>query len=220
MKILFSCIILSVLLLGRSNPFEATDDYLQKKQELLDAKAKEEAIKREKKIAESKKIFDQIALKQQNIIDESITAQVVEEIIENEQIEPEQNEQLSTDKKEVESVKVIEKIEVIKIENFELLPFLSIKLADNNIQIDVDEKYKFKNQMILHKEGKFIFDFRGKVSFYTKRKNFEHPYFESIVIGNHPEKSYFRIVVKVKNDIKNYKEKIDSKANKFIINKI
>lgn len=219
MKILLSSIILSVLLLARSNPFEPTETYAEKKQQLMEEQARQEEIQREKKLAEQREKLNMMAMKQQEIIEETnINENPEENVIE---LKP-AKEEPKVEPKVIEKVveKVVERVEVIQIQNYELLPFLSARLGPEYIQFSVDKKYKFIDQMIMYKNKKFIFDFQGKVNFYTKRKMLKNPYFESIVIGNHPKKKFFRVVIKVKDSIKNYKESIDSKNFKFTIKKI
>ena len=92
---------------------------------------------------------------------------------------------------------------------YNILSFVNATTTSNTLTINVDNKYKLKNQDILHKNKKFVFDFIGSVNIYTKKVNLEHPYFESITIGSHIEKNFFRIVIKLKENIKNYAEHID-----------
>lgn len=238
MKILFSFIILTVLLFGRANPFEATTTYNEKKQMLLMEQEKLEQEERERKLEESRKNLDMMALKQQEIIeeneqlaqdDESVLVEESVSKVEKEEkdsalgvqeVKSEPKPTIKIVEKIIEKPVIKEKIKIVKIENFDLLPFVNIKLSDENIEVMVNKKYKFINQMILHEKGKFIFDFKGKLHFYTKRKSFNNPNFESVTIGNHPEKNFFRVVIKVKNNIKSYKEKIKSDKNTFTIDKI
>lgn len=188
MKVLLSCILFSILLFGRENPFEPTDTYLERKAQLL--KTQEEA----KKTLEEEKLQEEklLALR-------------------------EKEESQKVVKKEIEKEVQTPKFKTLR---YELLHFISSDLKENSLTLNVEKRYKFINQ-IINKEGKkFVFDFKGKLSFYTKREKFNHKYFESITIGTHKKENFFRIVVKVKGDISNFKESFNKDKNIMEIKKI
>lgn len=217
MKILLSCLLLSVLLFGRSNPFEPTDTYLEKKQKLLEEDSMNKDLEREKRLENSRAEIDEMAMSEQSQMgessDESVesktTIGIVEKLVEDEALEAE----TEIVEEQIPNLKAV-------IESHEILPFLNLNVGIDYLEFNVDKKYKFTDQIILHKKRKFIFDFKGKVSFYTKRKKLDNPYFESVVVGNHPKKGFFRVVILVKDNIKSYKEDIEAKQSKYTITKI
>ena len=106
-----------------------------------------------------------------------------------------------------EPVKLLPTVEP---QTVKILKFLSLDISQDSINVNVDKKYRFTNLIINPKERKFVFDFKGKLSFYTKRKKFKHPYFKSVVVGTHPKHNFFRVVIVVKDEIKFYKEGIQT----------
>ena len=96
------------------------------------------------------------------------------------------------------------------------LKFVNIDLKDDFIKINVAKKYKLINSIISDDNTKFVYDFKGKVTFYTIRKKLCSEYFDSFALGTHLEDNFFRVVIKVKKDIKEYKEnKLDSIIIKY-----
>jgi len=88
---------------------------------------------------------------------------------------------------------------------YKVLPFLTIISNKNNLIIKTRNKYKLIRYYDEANERKFVFDFKGKVLNYTKRKNLFAPYFKSYVVGNHAEDNFFRVVIKVKKATNRYK---------------
>ena len=104
-------------------------------------------------------------------------------------------------------------------ENFKVLPFVKIFVVNDVLTIKVDKKYKLLNQDILKPVKKLLFDFKGKVSFYTVRKDIISENFKSLAVGTHMEDNFFRVVIDLPYDIINYTEKIDSKNGIITITK-
>jgi hypothetical protein len=105
------------------------------------------------------------------------------------------------------------KPKVIKKDNltYKFSNIATVRVLHNHIYLN--SKYKLKRYIVLEDENKIAFDFKAKISFQTKRKNISNTrYFSKIVIGDHPESSYFRVVIKTKYDVKKYKVDLTKKA--------
>lgn len=84
------------------------------------------------------------------------------------------------------------------------LPFLTIDLKKNKIDIESREKYKVKKLYTIPTEKKIVIDFSGSVKHYTKNGMFVSQEFTSYKIGNHPEQNFFRVVIKTKHNPEKY----------------
>jgi hypothetical protein len=190
---------LCVSLFARENPFEPTDHYLEQK-ELVIKTNELEKIKQEQEAA------DKIA---QEIKDKEIEAQKIADAKALEmKIKKEEAMKTLAMKKEpiVEEKAYIPEIK----ENFRVLPYVKIYVINDVLTIKVDPKYKLLNQDILTPDKKLLFDFAGKVSFYTIRKDIISENFKSLTVGTHMEEEFFRVVIDLPEDVINYIEKIDS----------
>lgn len=87
-------------------------------------------------------------------------------------------------------------------ESLEVLPFLSLTYTDKDMTIN--SEYPVFKKFYLEDEKKLIIDFKGDVTFYTKRYDLESKEFKKLVVGNHKGENYFRLVVQVANDPQNY----------------
>lgn len=218
MKILFSFLFLALSLFSRENPFEATETFEQKKKEYLkqielekEAQAKaEEAIAKEKELQE-------LAAKLEKEKDEK-------ERLEKLALEEEEKRKALEQKQEAEKLaeqKALEEEIEKNALKYNPLEFVSFKVYEDHMTINVEQLYKLLNVDVLKPSNKFLFDFKGHTDFYTKRKVLDnHPLFKSIAIGNHPQKGYFRIVIETNGDIKDFKEDIDVKNGIITINKL
>ncbi len=91
---------------------------------------------------------------------------------------------------------------------YNLLSFVKINIINNILNIKT--KYKLKKAFILEEENKIVFDFDGKMNFYTKRQVLSsHEDFEKIAIGAHPEDDFFRVVIQTKPCVCDYDVKKD-----------
>ncbi len=88
---------------------------------------------------------------------------------------------------------------------YNVLPFITITSNKTNLVIKTRLKYKLIRYYDEANERKFVFDFKGKVLNYTKRRILDALYFKSYVIGNHAEDEFFRVVIKVKRNTNLYK---------------
>lgn len=218
MKILFSFLFLALSLFARENPFEATETFEQKKQEYLkqielekQAQAKaQEAIKKEKELQELAAKLEKEKSEKARLEKLALEEEKKRKALEHK----EQEEKLAKQK-------ALQEEKERKALKYNPLEFVSFKVYDDSLVINIDQIYKLINVDLLKPANKFLFDFKAHTDFYTKRKMLEaHPYFKSIAVGNHPKKGYFRVVIAVNGDIDGFKEKIDVKKGTITINKL
>jgi len=219
-------IALSVSSFARENPFEPTDHFLDQKEMMIKANEKEklkqeqDAINLKAQELENQKLANEIKaqeLENQKLAKE-IEAQKMLELQKKNEMMAKEKAQIQKKLKESKMVKNKPYIPEIK-ENFKVLPFVKIFVVNDTLTIKVDKKYKLLNQDILTPDKKLLFDFAGKVSFYTVRKDIISESFKSFAVGTHMEEDFFRIVVDVPFDVINYSENIDSKNNIITIKK-
>jgi len=191
--------LLSVNLSARMNPFEPTDTFVEQQQE-YEMKLKQEEQKK-------------IELEQQRKR-AMLAQQEAQEKAEELRLQKEREIQLEKQKK------LQEKITVIPQNSYKILPFINIKVTDDQIEIFIDKRYKLVNQDILEEQNKFLFDFRATESFYTVRKKLNSKNFKSFAVGTHLDKKFFRIVVELNDIISKYKEDINSNISYIKIKKI
>ena len=174
---------LSVALLARINPFEpvVTSEVITPQQiEPIQIEEKITSIddgNRTVKIRSDKveePVQKEIPLVEKECITEDKNITVVEPII-----------------KPKEPVKLVEKV-------YKPLPFLSLDLKKDKLQIDSREKYKIIKYFTIPDEKKIVIDFSGYVKHYTKKDSFISQEFDSFVIGNHPDEKFFRVVITTK----------------------
>lgn len=212
MKIIFISIVsvlLSLDLYARENPFEPTDTFIEIQKQYI--------ITQENQEIERKRIEDeQIAKKlKQDLLENKLAKQKAkEQLIAKKKLEEEKLEQEKIKqqllKKLIEEKIFEEKKKKEKSIKYDILSFLNATTKSDRLIINIDKKYKLKNQIINHKNHKFVFDFNGTIDMYTKRVKLEHPYFESITIGSHKKDNFFRVVVVLKDIVSNYEENIDN----------
>jgi len=209
-------LILSVSLFARLNPFEPTDHFLEQKEIIIKANELEK-IKQDQ--AEQNRIAQEF--EDQKMAELKIAEKMMAEKKLKEEIEAKK------EKAEAVKIAIVEPtIEVKKTvyipeikENFKVLPFVKIYVVNDILTIEVDKKYKLLNQDILKPVKKLLFDFEGKVSFYTIRKDIISEDFKSFAVGTHMDKNFFRIVIDLPYDIINYNEQIDSQNGIITITK-
>jgi len=203
MKIILLSIIgisLSLSLYARENPFEPTDQFLEQKN-LIIKKNEEEKIKKEQE--EKNKIareFEEQKMAELKIAEKMMAENKVKK-------ETEEKNKVVVTKKEIETKPYVPSV----IENFKVLPFVKIRIENEIITIKVDPKYPLLNQDVLKPKKKFLFDFKGNVSFYTIRKDIISENYQSFAVGTHMEKNFFRVVINLTDEMIHYKETIDSK---------
>jgi len=223
--LLLLSISLNISLFARLNPFEPTDHFLEQKEMVIKSneqnkiKLEQEAIdklaqeKKDKELA-AIKLADELKLKELEAI-KLAEEKAKNMLVTEEKIILDNQKELETKKtmkaKIIPEKVVVENTYIPEIkENFKILPFVKINVVNDTLTIKVDKKYKLLNQDILKPVKKLLFDFEGKVSFYTIRKDIISESFKSLAIGTHMEENFFRVVIDLPEDIINYTEKIDS----------
>lgn len=199
--------------LARENPFEPTDTYEQKKQEYYQ-KIEDERLQKEKEL-ETARLQEELLMKREQEL-QALEIQKQQEIQRLSELQK---------KREIlqgESPQVMfhEQDNVKDLKSYKVLPFVTIQTTDNALIIVVDTKFPLKNQDILQKEKKFLFDFTGNTNFYTIRKSLQHDHFKAYAIGTHKEKGFFRVVIDLEDDTKKYKETIDTQQGIIKIEKV
>jgi len=182
-RIIFIWSIASVALLARINPFEP----VVKSEVIIPQQI--EPIQIEEKIT--------------NLDDGNRTVQIrsaeVEKTIQKEKVIVEK--ECITEDKNITVVEPIVKLKepVQLVEKvYKPLPFLTLDLKKDQLQIDSREKYKIIKYFTIPDEKKIVIDFSGYVKHYTKKDTFISQEFDSFVIGNHPDKKFFRVVITTK----------------------
>jgi len=225
-------IALSVSLSARENPFEPTDHFLEQKEIIIKAneqKKMQETQDAKNKIAQEmeaeKLLAEKKAMEMAKSKQEAEAKKMAMEKAKAEMLVKKENEKKAIQMEKMKTEPVAEKVVMKKAyvpeikENFKVLPFVKIYVVDDVLTIKVDTKYKLLNQDILKPVKKLLFDFEGKVSFYTVRKDIISESFKSLAVGTHMEENYFRVVIDLPEDIINYIEKVDSKNGIITITK-
>ncbi|WP_226813964.1 AMIN domain-containing protein, partial [Aliarcobacter butzleri] len=83
-----------------------------------------------------------------------------------------------------------------------ILPFVKIEFNDNKILIHTTHEM-FK-KFSIEKEKKLALDFKGKVSFNSKKDNLTSKNFKSVAVGNHEKAGFFRVAVELANKPSKY----------------
>lgn len=197
---------LSLSLFARENPFEPTDQFLEQKSSIINAN---EQAKQKKEQAQKDKIARE--LEEQKMAEMIIAEKMMKQKKQETTVENNQK-QVETTKQQTPYIPSI-------VENFKVLPFVKIQIENDILTLKVDPKYPLLNQDILKPSKKFLFDFRGNVSFYTIRKDIVSEDYESFAVGTHREKNFFRVVINLNDEMINYTETIDSKTGTIILQK-
>ena len=195
MKVLIFCFVITAALFARVNPFEPTDTFEEKRLELI---KQYDELKPEVTVISKQKDLNTTESNKTKELSLPMEADLkpIKETVEN-----------KTKPKKVKVIKSNCKESYV----YTPFPFIKIYISIDSFKVEVDKKYKLINQDVRDKEKKFVFDFEGGRSFYTKRQKLCHSYFDSFTIGSHPKKNFFRVVIKVKEDMANYKDKSDLK---------
>jgi hypothetical protein len=185
---IFSVLVLFASFLeARENPFEPTQTYQEEKTKLI------KSLKQNKEIKKKPLPVDTITK----------VKKAVEEIIVT--LPKIKQDDLNGTQKNVKPVE-------IKTYKYNLLPFVKIDIKNDIMNIST--KYKLKKFFIVKKENKLVFDYIGKKRFYTKRETLSsHKDFNKIIIGAHPDRYYFRVVIQTKGKATDAKVNIDKKTN-------
>ncbi len=85
----------------------------------------------------------------------------------------------------------------MEVKSIKVLPFLTIEYSNNKMTLN--SKYKIMKKFYLEDEKKLIIDFKGNVSFFTKKISLDSTNFKQLIAGNHKEEQFFRVVILVEN---------------------
>jgi hypothetical protein len=99
---------------------------------------------------------------------------------------------------------------------YNVLPLLTIDLLDKNLTIKTTSNYKLIKYYEEKTENKFVFDFQADISVPTAKEELSSPYYQSYIVGNHPEEGYFRVVIPAKESVSNYKVMIKDNIGTII----
>jgi len=217
MKRLFTLLLLlSVSLIARENPFEATNTYQEEAARLIEINEPEEdyAVEFQQEQHYVKEMYEKMNKPEPEV--KPVTEEKVKKMIEKA-------------KKEVKPKTIIKKEIIIKepkqevvyvkprldiTNEKELLPFVKIEYDDD--KLDIHTKYKVTKKMTLPGKKKIILDFGAKENFYTIREMLNSTNFPKIAVGNHKKENYFRIVVELANMPEDYEVTYDDKMVSII----
>jgi len=213
------CILLTINLNARMNPFEPTDTFNEKKAEYF----KKIEAQKQKELEEQRKKQEEL-LQAQKAQEEKLAREAAEaerkRLAQLAKIQEEKQKILKLKKEQEEAKKMAEKkakMKALKAKTYKALPFVKFEVAKDTLNIYVDKKYKLIHKDILKKQKKMLFDFGAKKSFYTYRKNIKNKNFKGFAVGNHPKGRYFRVVVDLVQNTSKYTQKINSKKGMIVI---
>jgi hypothetical protein len=220
------------------NPFEATDTFIDKKEQLIKeqkaekAKQEADAIKLEKEKTIKKQMEEELARQK-----EEAKAMEAKKAMELKKAQEAKEAAKQMDKKAAQApvqkmqkeialkpkpkpiVPKVKKV-IIEDEEFKVLPFVNIYTVQNTLMIEVDKKYKLVHQEALPKQKKLLFDYKGKKSFYTIRKPIKNTNYKSFAVGTHLKKNFFRVVIDLEDNTTMYRKSIDTQNGIVAIQKL
>lgn len=217
-KLLTILLFLTVSLIARENPFEATNAYEEEAARLIEINEPEidtavEFVQEQQYVNEVYEKMNEPEPKEP-----VLTEQKVQEMIKKvkKEIKPK-----TIIKKEVIIQKPKEQVVYVKprfdiTNEKELLPFVKIEYDDE--KLDIHSKYKITKKMTLPGKKKMILDYKAKENFYTIRETLKSTSFPKIAVGNHKKDKFFRIVVELSDMPENYEVTYDD--NKVSIIKL
>jgi len=106
-----------------------------------------------------------------------------------------------------EEVRIQDDDTQMDVKSIEVLPFLNVEYSNDKMTLNT--KYKIMKKFYLEDEKKLIVDFKGNVSFFTKKVSLDSDNFKQIIAGNHKEEQFFRVVIVVENMPSNYDVSFD-----------
>lgn len=118
-------------------------------------------------------------------------------------------------KSKVASSKMAQK-KSTKAIKYNILPLVTIDLLDKNLTIKTTSNHKLIKYYEEKSENKFVFDFQANVAVPTANENLSSQYYQSYIVGNHPEENFFRVVIRTKDDVSNYKVMIQNNIGTII----
>lgn len=235
--ILFTfCVVLSLNLWARENPFEATNAYEEEHARIVESNETsiKESMQEEQYIQEMQKKMQ--ATEEINKVEEAVnkivpmleekpkekiyTKEEVDSLIQKTKKQTEYKTKQIV-KKELEKSKAVEPTQIVYVKprldvveeelvTKELLPFIKIQYNDDKLIIVTD--HDISKKFTLDRENKIIVDYKAKLNFYTKRDFLNTKNFKKIAVGNHKKEKYFRVVIELNSKPSNfdvsYKDKL------------
>jgi hypothetical protein len=86
--------------------------------------------------------------------------------------------------------------------------FIDIEIYEDKIKIQTPNTKLFRHFKIQN-ENKIVLDFKRINSFYTKSELIDNTNIKQIIIGDHPEEDFFRVVIVLKTKLYQYHIDID-----------
>jgi hypothetical protein len=126
------------------------------------------------------------------------------------------NKKMKVIKKRVSKIKKIVKNNSTPSLRYNILPLLTIDLLGKGLTISTANNYKLIRYYEERTENKFVFDFQADINVPTVKEEFNSPYYQSYIVGNHPEDAYFRVVISAKESVSNYKVMIKNNIGSII----
>lgn len=187
------------------------ENEVNKPAETAVAKSEEEIM------AEQKKKEEELA--KQKALDEALMkAKMAKELAEKERLEKEKAIARAKELEERGPVVFVKQRDDIEINNtIEVLPFLTVNYT--NDEMTLTTKYPVFKKFYLEEENKLIVDFKGDVTFYTKRHDLESTNFKSLAAGNHKDEKFFRVVILVDKEPSKYNVSYNDQSVFITLNK-
>ena len=218
-KLIMLFILLNISLFARTNPFES-DTFVAKMETKTNTQAIEKkeiiqnvddgnrTVKVEQQVSKLPKIvkMDKVLITKPLKVkkDVKLSKKEIEKICKVE------------NKKQMKKKKIISKVNHFTPSTFKVLPFVTIDVDKEDLKITSRSKYPIINYYTIKNENKLVFNFSAKVNFYTRYKKLDAPKFKSYAVGNHKDENFFRVVIVVEKNIKNYEVIIKNNTAKII----
>lgn len=218
MKTLFTLLfVLSVSLVARENPFEATNAYEEEAARIVEMSEVEEdyAVEYQQEQQYVNEMYEKMNNpKEEKPKEPALTEEKVKTMIQKAQKETEKKAKDIAKEVVVEQPKEVQQVVYVKprldvVNEKQLLPF--VKVEYDNDRIDIFSKYSISKKITLPGEKKIVLDFNAKENFYTIREDLKSTNFPRVAVGNHQKENFFRIVVELASTPDDYEVTYDDK---------
>lgn len=213
MKKLFTLLfVLSLSLIARENPFEATNAYEEEAARLIEMNEPE--VDNAVEFQQEQQYVNEVYEKMNKPEPEkpALTEEQVKKMIEEAKPKTIIKKEIIIKEPKEQVVYVKPRLDITAEK--ELLPF--VKIEYDNERLDIHTKYKVTKKMTLPGQKKMILDFNAKENFYTVRDDLNSTSFPKIAVGNHEKEKFFRIVVELAEMPENYEVTYDDKMVSII----
>ena len=218
MKNLFTLLfVLSISLIARENPFEATNAYEEEAARIIEMNEIEEdyAVEFQQEQQYVNEMYEKMNKPEEKKPKKpELTKEKVEKMIKKAQKESEKKAKTIAKEVIIKQPKKVEQVVYVKprldvVNEKQLLPF--VKVEYDNDRIDIFSKYSVSKKITLPGEKKIVLDFNAKENFYTIREQLKSTNFPKIAIGNHKNENFFRVVIELIDTPENYEVTYDDK---------